>query len=91
MAQFYIIIEYFTESMTNNNRYHMPEFPTANAVVLPEMKEGKSQIVNTGYVHVFIPMITMKAINGYVLADTLKESWEASEKVYLEETGGCCE
>lgn len=76
--------------MNTTQKYHMPEFPTTNAITRPEINGGETQVVNTGYVHVYVPVNTMKSISGFLLADRVRKSWESSEKVYLEETG-CCE
>jgi len=69
----------------------MEEMPEKNIARRPEIIANKCQRVYTGHVMVFIPENTMKSISGFILANALKESWEQSQTVIIEDYGSCAE
>lgn len=79
--------------MLMNTHWEVPksEFPMRNVIAQPEIEDDASHIMYTGRMYICVPVNTMKSISGFAMANKLKESWQPSEQVIIEETCGCCE
>jgi hypothetical protein len=69
----------------------MEEMPEKNIARRPEIIANECQRVYTGHVMICIPENTMKSISGFILANALKESWENSQTLIIEDYSGGCE
>ena len=67
----------------------MPELPPINVIWRQEVKDADKLWVNTANGRVIIPVTTLRSISGYLLATAMKESWEPSETIFLDDAGGC--